>query len=165
MPPSLRQSMQVLLVGNGPTRHHLESIALQSGINVHFLGHVEPANLYLYYAIADIFVHLTLKDRWSQVVNEAMASSLPVIVSKYDHAVELIKSGENGFAVKPEERDEIKCIMMELANSPQLREKLGRAAFSTVASEDVSKTVRVFQEVIEECGATINAPPSTENLK
>jgi hypothetical protein len=61
---------------------------------------------------------------------------------------------ENGFVVRLEACGEIRQIVFELVNSPLLLEKLGKAALSTAARNDVFMTARVFQSVVEECAAT-----------
>lgn len=55
-----------------------------------------------FYAHAGAFVHASTTEQWGLVVNEAMASGLPVIVSnRCGCAPDLVKDGENGWAFDP----------------------------------------------------------------
>ena len=49
---------------------------------VHFYGFRQIADNPVFYALADAFVLPSLREEWGLVVNEAMASGLPVIVSE-----------------------------------------------------------------------------------
>ncbi len=148
IPPTLRRSFWVLVVGDGPLRKRLEDKARLAGVNARFLGHVDPANLYRYYALADIFVHLTLRDHWSQAVNEAMASGLPVVVSRYDHAVELIEHGKDGFIVDPAQPGQIREFLEQCAAHPERLAAAGEAAYRKISRSDISLSFETFREVI-----------------
>jgi glycosyltransferase involved in cell wall biosynthesis len=148
MPDLVRQSIWVLVVGDGPLRNHLEDKARLVGVNAFFVGHIKPEKLCLYYAIADIFVHLTLKDHWSQVVNEAMASGLPVIVSKYDHAIQLIEHETDGFVVDPSDFENILELLEDLVKHPNSLSGMGEAAHRKISQFDISYSYNVFRKVI-----------------
>lgn len=65
--------------------------------SVYLEGRVAYAEIYKYYAVADVFVLPTIEDNWSLVVPEAMACGLPVATSIYNGChPELIREGENG---------------------------------------------------------------------
>src|SRR5207247_1792609 len=56
----------------------------------------------LYYARAKCFVLPSISEPWGLVVNEAMASSLPVLVSnRCGCAMDLVRHGRNGFVFNP----------------------------------------------------------------
>lgn len=55
-----------------------------------------------FYAHAGAFVHASTTEQWGLVVNEAMASGLPVVVSeRCGCAPDLVKEGENGWTIDP----------------------------------------------------------------
>ena len=86
----------LLLVGAGDLENILKN--KYEGVNsIFFEGVISYAEVYKYYAIADVFVIPTIEDNWSLVVPEAMACGLPVATSIYNGChVELVKEGENG---------------------------------------------------------------------
>ena len=85
-------------VGDGPLRKHLENYPTPPNISLRFFGNVPYNQIHSYYASAVIFVFPTLSDTWGLVINEALASGLPVLGSKYSQAVEeFVRDGENGW--------------------------------------------------------------------
>jgi len=69
---------------------------------VDFRGFTEPEEMPLFYALANCFILPSIKDSWGLAVNEAMASGLPVLVSrKCGCAGDLVKEGFNGFTFDP----------------------------------------------------------------
>jgi glycosyltransferase involved in cell wall biosynthesis len=60
------------------------------------------------YAEAGIMVLPTFADEWGLVVNEALASGLPVLGSVYSSAVEdLVVNGSNGWLFRPDDPDDM----------------------------------------------------------
>ena len=99
----------LLMVGDGKERDKiLQRVGRMAVKNVRCLPFVQPENLPEIYHAADVFVFPTLEDVWGLVVNEAMASGLPVICSKYAGcASELIVEGKNGWIIDPLDRAEV----------------------------------------------------------
>ncbi len=107
-------SWPLVLVGDGPLRKDLEARALRSGFgaDVVFEGLKNSHELPRYYAFAGCFVLPSTREPWGLVVNEAMASGLPVIVSdRCGCAEDLIVHNENGYLFDP-------------SNPPQLTDRL-----------------------------------------
>jgi len=108
------------------------SLACQLGVGerVHFLG--TTGQVQKYYAAADALLLPTPYDSFGMVVTEAMASALPVIVSREAGAAELIEHGENGLVLEdftdPEELAEKMRLLIDDRN---LALRLGNAARRT----------------------------------
>ena len=98
----------LLLVGDGPERGPLESMARELQLsNVLFTGAIPYEDTALYYSLADIFVMPSLEDKWSLVVPEAM-SGLPILCSIYNGCwPELVREGENGWVFDPQKPEEL----------------------------------------------------------
>jgi len=79
----------------------------------------------VYYALANAFVHASTSEQWGLVVNEAIASGLPVIVSnRCGCAPELVDG--NGFTFDPTNEDELATRLLEMAAlSDEERKHLG----------------------------------------
>jgi len=104
--PSRRVSLT--FAGNGPLRSELESHPATDNLRLFFLGDVNYDALPSVYADADFFVFPTLADTWGVVVNEALASGLPVLGSLYGQAVsELVRDGSNGWTFRPDHTSEM----------------------------------------------------------
>jgi len=101
-------SCEFWIAGDGPLRPELEKFLAPSQLRLRFTGSVTYEKLPELYAQAGIFVFPTLADEWGVVVNEALASGLPVLGSTYSQAVEeLIKDGFNGWTFRPDNTDEM----------------------------------------------------------
>lgn len=119
---------------------------------VHFYGFRQIEENPVFYALADAFILPSLWEEWGLVVNEAMASSLPVLVSETAGcADDLLESGElhrlpddeservnapglkgrirrSGLVFDPKSADELARAMWLLDSCPHLRQRMGQAA-------------------------------------
>ena len=91
----------LLIVGEGDLedeyKNQIETLGLK---NIKFTGHLDFKTLRQYYLASDLFVLPTELDVWGLVVNEALASGLPVITTdKCIAGLELIVNEFNGFIV------------------------------------------------------------------
>lgn len=118
------------LAGEGPLEHTLHSMTPPENLSVNFLGFIQYHKLPEVYAGADIFILPTFADEWGLVVNEAMASGLPVLGSIYSQAVEeLVEEGTTGWLFHPDRQDEILgALDRSLCLTPQELNQMGKAA-------------------------------------
>ncbi len=117
----------LVLLGNGPLRETLNSqlSTLSLHAHVHLPGFKPYDQLPIYYALAKAFVHASTTEQWGLVVNEAIASGLPVIVSERCGCVpELVQ--DNGFTFEPTDEHEFAARLLQMASlSDEERKKLG----------------------------------------
>ncbi len=98
------RNVEFVLAGAGPLRDELAQFPLPANVKLEFLGAVQYDDLPEIYASAGVFVLPTLAETWGVVVNEALASGLPVLGSVYAQAVEeLIQDGYNGWIFRPDD--------------------------------------------------------------
>jgi glycosyltransferase involved in cell wall biosynthesis len=86
------------------------------------------------YGKSSVLVHPSLSDGFGFTVLEAMASGIPVIVTRNTGAAELIVDGENGYVVPAADSEAIRDRLAHLANNPALLREMGRAARETARS-------------------------------
>jgi glycosyltransferase involved in cell wall biosynthesis len=93
------RNLGLVLIGSGKGEERFRDFCAEQNIkNVFFEGFVHQDELPAYYAAGDVFVLPTHSDTWGLVLNEAMASSLPVVCSDVAGAAcDLIKNAENGY--------------------------------------------------------------------
>ena len=101
-------SWSLVLAGDGPLRNELREQARSAGVagRVQFVGLKDSHELATLYTFARCFVLASVLEPWGLVVNEAMASGLPVIVSnRCGCADDLVEHGANGFIFDPARED------------------------------------------------------------
>jgi len=94
----------LVLVGDGPEAQSLRDLAAASAFapDIHFAGHKSSRDLPPFYAFAGCFVLPSSREPWGLVVNEAMATGLPVLVSaRCGCAEDLVDPARNGFTFDP----------------------------------------------------------------
>lgn len=121
---STRRDLSLVLVGRGEMERKLKEKYPLDGIM--FAGYAKLPKLFEYYAVADIFVLPSSFEPWGLVINEAMASGLPVIVSDEVGATDdLIIHRQNGLVFKSCSAEGLFQCMKQLADNPVLRRKMG----------------------------------------
>jgi glycosyltransferase involved in cell wall biosynthesis len=131
------KAWDLVILGDGPLRHELESLRDQLGLRGRVLlpGFRQYPLLPAYYGLAGAFVHASTTEQWGLVVNEAMASGLPVLVSdRCGCAAELVEDGINGWTFDPTDEDELAALMLRVAELPEdRRAAMGVAGQRTIA--------------------------------
>ena len=122
---------QLVVVGDGPYRAHLESKCQALGLEdcCRLVGEVPPARMPDYFAAADAFIFPTLRmESTGIVLLEAMAAGLPVAASAIAAVPEVV--GDAGLLVRAGDVGALAEAMRRLAQDPGLRAGLavrGRA--------------------------------------
>jgi 1,2-diacylglycerol 3-alpha-glucosyltransferase len=129
-------SWPLVLVGDGPEAESLRKTARSSSFaaDVLFPGLKGSRELFPYYAFAGCFILPSTREPWGLVVNEAMASSLPVLVSdRCGCGIDLVKPGINGFLFDPYDQLALTMHLHSLeATSDVRRKEMGRASYEIV---------------------------------
>jgi len=154
----------LVLLGDGPLRSQLltECERLRITGKVHLPGFVQYDELPMYYGLASVFVHASISEPWGLVVNEAMASGLPLIVSKKCGCVpELLEEGRNGFSFSPEDVDELATLLLRMAAfSDAERELMARRSRKIIDSWSVER----FASGLRDAVTTAECAPRKSNL-
>lgn len=120
----------LVLLGDGPLKSDLCRLIadLRLDSSVLLPGFKQYDELPFYYGLANAFVHASTTEQWGLVVNEAVASALPVIVSNRCGCVpELVQ--DNGFTFDPTNERDLASRLFEIASlSEEKREGLGQAS-------------------------------------
>jgi glycosyltransferase involved in cell wall biosynthesis len=112
----------LVIVGDGPYRKELQ--ARCQGRPVAFTGLLEGEELAIAYASADVMVFPSTTDTFGNVVLEAQASGLPVIVSDLGGPAEIVQGHDSGIVVNHQEPQALADAMERLYQSPELRADL-----------------------------------------
>lgn len=133
---------RLVVVGDGPERNQLESLARQIYPSVEFVGAKHGEALLPHFQEADLFV---LPGTGGLAVQEAMAHALPVIVARGDGTQDdLVREG-NGWQIPPEDHPAlVRTLQLALSDVARLR-RMGDESFRIVSQEiNPEKMVGVF---------------------
>jgi len=144
----------LVLVGDGPDREALENLSRDLGIREHcvFAGLRAAKEITTYYAFAGCFVLPSTLEPWGLVVNEAMASGLPILLSKRCGCAEdLVEPAGNGFMFDPTDEIELTNRMLAVSESSQaVLDAMGQRSREIIAEYSperwASEVARVVQE-------------------
>lgn len=121
----------LVMVGDGPLRDRLERVVIELELpeQVMLAGFKGYEDLPKYYGLADAFILASTSDQWGLVVNEAMASGLPVLVSeRCGCAPDLVRDGVNGWTFDPFDVEQIAARMRQVASDDCDRAAMGQAS-------------------------------------
>ncbi|OLA98207.1 MAG: hypothetical protein AUH19_01170 [Verrucomicrobia bacterium 13_2_20CM_55_10] len=120
--------MQLFVVGHGP---YSEAFA-KSLPEAIFTGYLTGNELAAAYASADIFVFPSTTDTFGNVILEAQACGLPVVVSDSGGPKELVQDTANGLITKSHDEEDFARAIRALVTNPALRERMGKSARNSV---------------------------------
>jgi len=143
----------LFVVGNGPEENVLKAFCKEKNIkNVFFEGFKQQEELIKYYAFSDIFILSSFEEVWGLVVNEAMASGLYVLSSKYAGAsYDLIKEGCNGEIFDPGNVDEIVKLIKRLKeNIEDIKRHRDDISKNACRAFSINKCEDVFTKAIKD---------------
>jgi glycosyltransferase involved in cell wall biosynthesis len=153
-----------VFVGSGQLENTLRAEAAALGIRAHFAGFKNQSELPRYYAGAAVLVLPSESETWGLVVNEAMACSLPAIVSDAAGcAPDLIDDGKTGFTYPVGDCAQLARRLESLAElktgghdfGPALAEKM-RAYSVNAAVEGTVRAMEMIKRRQRDHGTTDN---------
>jgi len=152
----------LVILGDGPLKADLCRLisVLRLTAHVHLPGFKQYEELPVYYALAKAFVHASTTEQWGLVVNEAIASGLPVIVSQRCGCVpELVQ--DNGFTFEPTDERELASRLSQMASlsDDELR-RFGDASYRIAANFAPGR----FGEGLEQAAQLALTRPRTASL-
>lgn len=137
---------RLVIVGDGPERDRLASLALQVFPTAEFTGSKHGAELDPYFAAADLFV---LPGTGGLAIQQAMSHALPVIVAKGDGTQDDLVRDRNGWQVPPDDLEALVAALTgAVSDVPRLR-RMGAESYRIVAEEiNLETMVAVFVEAL-----------------
>ena len=114
----------IIIVGDGPRRLDLESLARELGLQGKIIWAGEQHNVAQYYSNALFLVVPSLREGLPNVVLEALAFELPIIITACSMAIKTyVQDGYNGFVVPPNDADSLARAMTKLYLSDEMHHR------------------------------------------
>lgn len=130
--------IQYFICGQGELEKYLKDTIdnLELGKQVHLLGY--RTDVYELYHAADIFVFPSCQEGLPVALMEAMASGLPVVVSRIRGNVDLIEEGKGGYLCEPDDVAGFISGIGDLVGDEESRIRFGEENRKKIAGFDVS---------------------------
>jgi glycosyltransferase involved in cell wall biosynthesis len=120
------RNVHLVVVGDGPYLAEMKQALKDAPCT--FTGYLEGDTLATAYASADLFVFPSTTDTFGNVVLEAQASGLPVIVTDQGGPHENLLPGETGLVVPGDDQPALRDAIRTLCRDGERRRAMGRAA-------------------------------------
>ena len=128
-----------MLVGGFPGEwegeHPLEAIRRTGARDVFLAGWHDHAELPDFLAASDVVVLPSVREQFGQVLVEGGACGLPAIAVDAHGPAEIVRDGETGWLVPPDDRDALAAALVEAVNDPEERRRRGERALRGRARE------------------------------
>lgn len=148
-----RTPPRLIVVGKGNQQKYTV-MARHLGVEkqLAFTGVVDRQDLYRIYAASDIYAMLSEFDTFGMVVLEAMAASLPVMVSGNVGAKDLVVDGLNGYVISNPSDDRGVAEKIGLMLAGDNRAQMGKEAFRTATENSwdavAGRMAAVYEELL-----------------
>lgn len=141
-----RPDVTAVIVGEGQSREQLESEVKSRGLaqQITFTGWIQPEEIPVYLAAADVFVGPSRRgpDGWVEAQGltfiEAMVARTPVVATRSGGIVDSVIDGETGLLVDERSPEQITQAILRLLNDRSLQNKISERAYAR-AVEKFSK--------------------------
>jgi glycosyltransferase involved in cell wall biosynthesis len=142
-----RNDTALVVAGDGP---YLDRMKRElAGLPATFLGFCNDKQLVPLYSAADLFVFPSRTDTLGQVVMEAQACGLPVIVSNEGGPKESIDDGYSGVVMSSDDATRWCATIDELLSDDSRRQSMSRAAVNRASRFSLDATLDAFWTVHE----------------
>lgn len=143
----------LVILGDGKERPVLEARRSALGLDAAVLlpGFKQYPDLPAYYGLSSAFILPSTAEQWGLVVNEAMASEVPVLVSRACGSAELVSDGVSGYRFDPLSVADISRSMVRMTMQHDRLAQMGKAAAAAVARASPGNFAQGLAVAIE-CG-------------
>ena len=114
--------------GEWEGEHPIETVERLGVPGVFLAGWHDHEDLPDFLSASDVLVHASVNEQFGQVLVEAMACGLPVVAVNRGGPASIVKDGETGWLVEPEDGAGMAEAMVEAVSSAEERNQRGAAA-------------------------------------
>lgn len=147
------KKVKLVIVGSGNQASFQKlanSLNISNGIT--FMGRVDDLSLKKLYNLCDVFVSPSLLEGFGLTLLEAMATGKPVIATRVGGFLEIVKDGENGVLVHPNNINELASALTFFMENPDLAKRIGKFNKKYVSMNfNWEKSAKLTVDVYENC--------------
>jgi glycosyltransferase involved in cell wall biosynthesis len=151
---------KLVIVGNGPERQQLESVAREmgKGERVVFAGQV--ADVQPFYALADVFALSSHSEGSPNALLEAMSARVPVVATAVGGIPEIVSNDESAVLIPPNEPAAMAAAVERVLTNSELAQRLALRAAELISKHytpeiHVKNSIEIYREVLK--GRTENS--------
>ena len=126
----MRETAALVLVGDGPDRALVRRLVAASPARERIteVGFVDHTSVPAVLSSLDVLVLPSAYEEMGSVLTEAMAAGLPVVASDVGGIPEVVRHGETGLLVPPDDVDALAAALDRIVADPDLRARLAAGA-------------------------------------
>jgi glycosyltransferase involved in cell wall biosynthesis len=143
------RNVRFVIIGDGPLRSRLEAGIREHGLEdtVRLAGWVQDA-AHVALPAVDIFFQPSLWEAMSIALLEGMAAGKAIVATGVGENPHVIEHGVDGLIVEKRDIDGMTAALRRLVDDPELRARLGAAAFRKVERQfTVEHMTRQYEEI------------------
>jgi len=144
------------IVGDGSLRRKLEKFAASLDIadRVTFTGYIPPDQIHDEYAKAEIFCGLSRSEALGNVFLEAQAAGCAVIGTRVGGIPDIVKDGEAGLLISPDDVDAAKQALKKILDDSSLKSRFAAAGKENAKKYDWKNIADQYSSVYEALSRT-----------
>ncbi len=147
------KKVKLVVVGEGAHEERLKRRADSLGLaeNIEWMGMVKPEKVAELMRTSDILCLPAYMEGRPNVVNEAMASGVPVITTRTGGIPDMVEEGETALLFEPGNVGQLMEHLITLVNDPERRRMMGRRAREFILESRLSwdDTAVQFDEIFK----------------
>lgn len=142
------------IVGQGPERERLETLARELGIEkaVRFLGQMENSRVREEMARSRFFVMVSHPEGFGIVYLEAMSAGCITIGTQGEGITDIVESGKNGFLAPADDPEAVAELALRCAADPTASAEISRRAVQTAQGltwrVNAEKNLKLFEDLM-----------------
>ena len=150
-------ALSLALVGGGSEKPRVDRLIHELGLrNVYQFDFQPQSELPRFYGVADALVLPSLDEPWGLVVNEAMASQLPVLLSRSTGCLpDLLEEGANGYSFDEKDTTSVAACLLRFSRlSEDERLRMGLQSARRIAQWGYTQALDGIRRALETAMAT-----------
>jgi len=140
-------SIKLVLVGEGSNMLSNKKYVYEHNLNKNVLFLGQRNDVPLLFTIANVSLSSSLREGLPVNVMEAMASGLPLIVTKCRGNIDLVQDGVNGFVVENNDPDTFAEAVIKLYNDRDLQKSMGQNSYEKIQNYSIEIVQKVMADI------------------